>query len=248
MKRLVRYTQTRLNRLAAGLEKYHQFQEEDSLHRIRVELKKLRAVIKVVGYANPKLNVHEMFWPMRHLFKKAGLVRHPAVLLELMKAHGVTEIPVTRTFDVETTEDKLKAEVSFYLNALRKLNKRLPGLLKELSRQDVRRYVRKREKLIRRIFVPRLIPEKLHLARKHMKQVYYLTGLVPVMDNKHREAYSRMEEVIGSLHDKELLLALLARVPRGIRATQLTALKKSCAADRRAVASMAKKLYRSRSF
>ena len=75
MKRLQRYAQTRVRRLKAALEKYHQFQELDSLHRIRVELKKLRAVIRVVSLANSKVDYHDLFLPMRPVFRDSQINR-----------------------------------------------------------------------------------------------------------------------------------------------------------------------------
>lgn len=241
MKRLQRYAQTRVRRLKAALEKYHQFQELDSLHRIRVELKKLRAVIRVISLANPKVDYHDLFLPMRPVFRKAGRIRHPAVIAELKQKYGLEDVHPEQADDFPSVQEKFRADVPYYLSGLRKLEKRLPKLLRNISRRDIARYVNKRKKLIRRIFVPKIIHEKLHLARKHMKQVYYLTGIARVMDKKDRKAYSRLEQVMGSLHDKELL----ADAMTGVASTaQLTMLKKACAADRRTISSIAKRLYR----
>lgn len=246
MKRLVNYTWTRLGRITAGLEKYHEFQQMESLHRIRVELKKLRAVVKVVGASNRDVDAHRLFLPFRKIFRKSGQIRQAAVLTELMLRYGIEPVPMTSPASLKNAQDRFRTAVPFYLQAVRKPEKRLMRLVRNISRKDVRRYVQKREKLARRILFPKMQLSKLHLARKHLKQVFYLAGVSPVVSAKGRNAYSRMEKTIGAIHDKETLITYLQKHAKVVDAKKMEALKASCGSDREELRKQVDSFYRGR--
>jgi len=244
MKRLVKYTWTRLGRITAGLEKYHEFQELESLHRIRVELKKLRAVIKVLGSANQDVDAHNLFLPFRVIFKKSGQIRQAAVLTELMLRYGIEPVTTRSPASLKKAQDRFRADVPFHLHTVRKAGKHLARLVKRISRKDISLYVKKREKLVRRIFAPKMQASKFHLARKHIKQVFYLTGLAPVISSKERVKYSRMEKIIGAIHDKELLMAYLQKHSSGVDGMKIAALKRSCMSDHQSLKRLIHSFYR----
>lgn len=246
MKRLVKYTWTRLGRITAGLEKYHEFQQMESLHRIRVELKKLRAVIKVVGASNRDVDAHKVFLPFRKIFKKSGQIRQASVLTELMLRYGIEPVPTASPAALKNAQDQFRTAVPFHLQTVRRLEKQLTRLVRDISRKDVRRYVQKREKLIRKILIPEMQVAKLHLARKHMKQVFYLTGVSPVIVPEDRMAYSRMEKIIGAIHDKELLITHLQKHGSGVEISKIGALKNSFEADREELGKHVDAFYRDR--
>lgn len=246
MKRLVNYTWTRLGRITAGLEKYHEFQQMESLHRVRVELKKLRSVIKVIGASNRGVDAHRLFLPFREIFRKSGRIRQAAVLTELMLRYGIKPVPTTSPASLKNAQDRFRTAIPFYLQAIRKPGKRLMRLVRNISRKDVRRYVQQREKLSRRILFPKMQLTKLHRARKHLKQAFYLAGVSPVVSAEDRSAYSRMEKIIGAIHDKETLIAHLQNHGAGVNATKMEALKASCGSDREELRKHVDSFYRGR--
>jgi len=243
MKRLVKYTWTRLGRITAALEKYHEFQELESLHRIRVELKKLRAVVKVLGSANRDVDAHKRFLPFRVIFKKSGQIRQAAVLTELMLRYGIEPVTTGSPASLKRAQDRFRADVPFHLHTVRKVGKPLARYIKRISRRDISRYIKKREKLVRRIFVPKMQASKFHLARKHIKQVFYLSGLAPVISSKERVRYSRMEKIIGAIHDKELLMAYLQKYGAGVEGMKIAALKRSCTSDHQSLRRLVRSFY-----
>jgi CHAD domain-containing protein len=243
MKTVAEYAKARVLAILHALEKYHQFQETDSLHRIRVEIKKLKSVIMLLGYADKKFDAHEHYLSLRNIFRKAGQIRQPSVLIEVMLLYGVEGMPVERLGDPQKAAGKFRADVPFYMTTVKKLAKKLKPRLKKIRKRDIAGYVKELEEFIRGTFMPRLNPGKLHTARKRMKQIVYLTGLTDRLPKEERKFYSRMESAVGVLHDKETLLEFLAGMPRGIAATQKTLLRKQIAAERKAIALEAKAFY-----
>jgi CHAD domain-containing protein len=238
------YAKARVQAILHALENYHQFQETDSLHRIRVEIKKLKSVIMLLGYANKKFDAHEHYLSLRNIFRKAGQVRQPSVLIEVMLLYGVEGMPVERLGDSQKAAGKFRADTPFYMTTVKKLAKKLKPRVKKIRKRDITGYVKELEEFIRGTFLPRLNPRKLHAARKRMKQIVYLTGLTDRLPKEQRKFYSRMESAVGMLHDKETLLEFLMTMPRGIATTQKTLLRKQIAAERKAIALEAKTFYR----
>lgn len=247
MKTAAYYAKARMQAIVNALEKYHQFQETDSLHRIRVEIKKLKSVIMVLGQADRKFDAHEHYLPLRNIFRKAGQIRQPSVLIELMLHYGVEGLPIERLGDPQKAAAKFRADTPFYMTQVKKLAKKLKSRFKHVRKKDITGYVKELEQFIRGTFVPRLNAKKLHTARKRMKQAVYLTGLTDRVSKEDRKFYSRMEGAIGALHDRESLLEFLAAMPRGVATAPRMLLKKQASAARKAIAQDAKAFYRKQS-
>ena len=244
MKSALDYTKSRVQAILHALEKYHQFEEIDSLHRIRVEIKKLKSVILLLGYASRKFDAHEHYLSLRNIFRKAGQIRQPSILIELMLLYGVEGMPVEQLGDARNEAGKFRADVPFYMTQVKKVGRRLKPRLKKLRKRDVAGYVKELEKFIHGSFVPRFNPRKFHTARKRMKQVVYLTGLSDRLSNVDRKFYGKMESAIGGLHDKEILLDFLAGMPRRVATAPKMVLRKQITAERRAIVAEAKAFYR----
>lgn len=243
MKTAAEYAKARVLAILNALEKYHQFQETDSLHRIRVEIKKLKSVMMLLGYADKKFDAHERYLSLRSIFRKAGLIRQPSVLIEVMLLYGVDGIPVQQLGDSQKAAGKFRADIPFYMTTVKKLAKKLKPRVKKIRKRDITGYVKELEEFIHGTFVPRMNPRKLHAARKRMKQIVYLTGLTDRLPKEERKFYSRMESAIGVLHDKEILLEFLTGMPRGIATKQKALLRRQITAERKAIGLEAKAFY-----
>jgi len=244
MKAMAYYTKKRVQAIVCALEKYHQFRETDSLHRVRVELKKLKSVIMVLGFADRKFDAHEHYLSLRGAFRKAGQIRQRALLAELMLSYGVEGLPLEQLGEPQRLEAKFRADIPFFIPQVEKLGKKLRPRMKKVRRKDVAGYVMELEEFIRDTFVPRLNPRRLHAARKRMKQRVYLTRFYDGLLKEDRKFYSDMENAIGVLHDKEILLEYLAGMPRGVATTSKTLLRSQIATERKAISTAATVFYR----
>ncbi|MBL7851465.1 MAG: CHAD domain-containing protein [Cyclobacteriaceae bacterium] len=244
MKTAPYYAKARVRAILNALEKYHQFQETDSLHRLRVEIKKFKSVIMVLGHSDKKFDAHEHYLSLRNVFRKAGQIRQPAVLIELMLMYGVSGLPVERLGDPKKAADKFRSDTPFFMTQVKKLGRKLRPRIKKIRKKDINGYIKELEKYIRETLVPRLNASQLHSARKRMKQIVYLTGLTDRVSKEDRKFYSRMEKDVGVLHDKETLLELLTGLPRkqDVTAAKML-LKKQVAAERKEIAAKAKAFY-----
>lgn len=237
------YAKARILALVAALEKYHQFQETDSLHRIRVEIKKYKTLLLVLGFADRKFDAHEHYLPLRNIFRKAGQIRQPSVMLELMMANRLEGLPVERLGNVGKARDRFRADTPFFMTEIAKLGKRMKPRWKKLRRKDITGYIKATRKQVKNALVPRLKPAQLHTTRKRVKQLIYLGRLSRRLDAKELRFYKDLDAAIGTLHDKESLLEFLLSLPRRAVTTPIRLLRRQIAEDRKAVAALAGRQY-----
>lgn len=243
MKALDKYVKAQYQSLLVGLQQYHQFQQADSLHRIRVDIKKIKSVLLLMESSLKKYDGHEQFLPLRNIFRKAGSIRHGAVMLQLLMAHNLEGLPVAVFEDSKEHEEEFLAEVPFYIEQMTRHAEKVQQDIKSVRSKDIEKFLRKRMKMVQSKLYPVMKPRELHNVRKSIKQVVYLSDLVDQLGDKKKRFYARMEDAIGKLHDNEVLLTFLKTNPEHVDPTTVKGLRKACAADRKVIAQRAKKFY-----
>jgi CHAD domain-containing protein len=244
MKGMANYAMKRVQAIMRALENYHQFRETDSLHRIRVELKKLKSLIMLKGYADKKFNAAEHYAPLRRIFRKAGKIRQPVVLMELMQVYGVEGISRVQLGEPQRLEAGFLANIATFMSQVERSGKKLKPRLKGIRKKDVNGYVKGLEEFIGATFVPRFNYRRLHAARKRMKQLVYLARFGDPVSKEARKYYSEMEKSIGVLHDKEILLEVLVGTRKGVATASRNLLRGQVSAERKAIADAARVFYR----
>lgn len=244
MKRTDDYARARIRAIVRALEKYHQFQETDSLHRIRLEIKKLKGTLMLLGFVDEDFDTKESYRPLRKIFRQAGKIRQPSVMMELLLAHGMEGLPVESLGDSQKAKDKFRADTPFFVTRVKKLGRRLEPRWKSVRRKHITAYVKKLQRLIRRTFVPRLKSARLHRARKRLKKAIYLSRLTDGLKRKEVEFYSSLESAIGSLHDKEILLEFLSSLPGNTVSFEVDSIQKQATAERKLIGEMSLRYFR----
>ncbi len=243
MKALDKYVKTHYQSLLNGLQQYHQFQQPDSLHRIRVDIKKIKSVLLVMEASLKKYDGHEQFLPLRNIFRKAGQIRHGEVMMQLLIAHNLEGLPVAPFEDSREHEEEFRAEVPFYIEQMTRHAETVQEDVKGVRAKDLEKFLRKKMKMVQSKLYPVLKPRELHNVRKSIKQLVYLADLLKLLGPRKKRFYSRTEEAIGKLHDKEVLLAFLKTIPKHVDPSTVKTLRKACATDRKVLAQRAKKFY-----
>ncbi len=229
-----------------GLHQYHQFQQQDSLHGIRVDIKKIKSVLLVMEASLKKYDGHEQFLPLRNIFRKAGQIRQGEVMLQLLIAHNLEGLPVAPFEDGKEAEEEFRAEVPFYIELMTRHAEKIQHDVSDVRARDLEKFLRKQMKRVQSRLYPVLKPRELHNVRKSIKQIVYLSDLLDLLSQKKKRFFSRMEEAIGKLHDKEVLLEFLKTIPVQVDQTTVKTLRRACAADRKELEQRAAKFYASR--
>src|SRR5690348_10635786 len=89
MKSLEKYVRARAKHLKKLLNTYSESGTDETIHDIRVEIKKLKAVLQLAGSVLPRFNAHKVFVPLRDIFRKAGAIREKDITTRLAEQHNL---------------------------------------------------------------------------------------------------------------------------------------------------------------
>lgn len=214
MNRIARYARKRFSNLETELISYQHIPEIETLHRIRVEIKKIKALLRLIKYCTRKFKAHKTFVQMRSMFREAGEIRQPEVfyrLLLLYQIKGVRDEAVPnarRTARLSAAYIKLIPE---HLETVTEQRKVVEKSARKVTRDCIEKYVRRRKKELRSELYPSLQLDNLHQSRKTMKEIIYLSGLGKGGRKKQNRFYRDLETLVGQWHDRQMLTFELIR-------------------------------------
>jgi CHAD domain-containing protein len=238
MKRLKKFTRKPFRALAKHLKTVPVGHDTESLHQVRVDIKKIKAVLTLAHQHRKKFKDHKHFLPFRAIFRKADAIREAGVLASLLtKYPGEGQLPDTEHPPLETFE----SSVPDYLHTVKVQSKKLKPYLKKIKGHDISRYLKHQYKKIESRLYPHIALKNIHKTRKLIKSVLFVGGSTDRLKKKKKKFYDTLQEAIGNLHDKQRLLQLLNRDQNNHHDHH--ALRTACAQDIRQIRSLAASYY-----
>lgn len=184
--------------------------EPETFHQLRVEIKKIRAVMVLVGKLNPDCLPSKKYRrPLRQVFKSAGIIREKQIESAFVQSvlpedEGVKLL----LLQLEETEIAQKAEFRQLINddslhSIGQLSDKLSACLGQLDKKKSKAWMqRKSRKLLQKI---KHLPEKAadwHEVRKQLKVHNYLTACTGfITDPWQPEKIAELQELLGKWHD-----------------------------------------------
>lgn len=209
LKGLIRYQAIReKNILALVTQVKNDTYGQRTLHQLRLELKKLKALLELITACSKLFNRQKWSKPFNLIFKKAGKVRD----LQVGEALIVPFFKTIRhkAYKNQLQLDQIEAKQEFFKcihkienkNLKRILNK-IKITLKNIDRRLVNTYMQKIEKRIKYILVQQhLNTANIHDLRKRLKKYYYtkisLDYKKPILPFHDVEV---LQELIGKWQD-----------------------------------------------
>lgn len=205
MKALEKYTRKRFKRLDALLKAFPGKDVKSSNHKIRLEIKRIKALLGLIHFNNKKFKDHTHYIPFRNIFRAAGKLREAGLQQELIEQYTRSHTPFYHS--PAKGVGKLKKAIPQLAKALVKHEK---IILKEIA--EIRRWLynthlqNKKYDLLKKLSTRYSIAD-LHKIRKQLKELIYLTS---IDKQQHIDPLLiSMAELIGNWHDKILLLEYL---------------------------------------
>ena len=186
------------------------YQEEDTLHDIRVEIKKVKAVLSLLGHSHKKFNTHKAFLPYRTIFRKADAIREPIILNTILSDNQLTETnnDQPRLLKGPTVEAFLD-DIPFHIESVLSSWKKLKPWIRTENRKEFKGFMRKKKKEVEKGIFPTPDMENIHAIRKKIKAILYLSKIKGDLSKTEEKFYHEMEQTIGQWHDKQVLQANL---------------------------------------
>jgi CHAD domain-containing protein len=246
VKRFEKFAHRQFKSLISDLKKYRDDKKSETLHKIRVDIKKLKAILGVVNASEKRFKAHKNFIPLRSISRKAAEIRDREVQAQLL-----TKVKMDKDelrpgdANVKKLITSFESNIpSFIKTAKRKRNKLEPDL-KQVKKNDLTRYLHKKRNEIQSQLFPRPKMRYIHKTRKVVKEVVYLSEADGKLTRKEIEFYNRMQDMIGTLHDKQVLLQLLKKQNDQSSKTQYEVIKTECLSDKKEIFHLAADFYRS---
>lgn len=209
---LNKYLDDQLFSIAKELNNFRQNKKHESLHAVRVGIKKTKAVLSFAEVAYGKTYPKKELNP---LFHKTGNIRELQVVLSLVKKEKLsTAIAGSLTHEITRLEKKFLNQVPRYFTKLSELLDRTLLPAEMPPKKAVLRYFRKQERKAGSELQSKN-REGLHCYRRDIKRIMYVHGALPekwqteiVLD---RAETDRQQEEIGRWHDTWSAVTLLSR-------------------------------------
>lgn len=212
------YTKRRLKKLKRLLHSYPSLESPVVLHQIRIEIKKLKAVLRLLHFDKKSFRDHKAYLPFRTLFRACGVIREPFVMQGLIdKFKGTTSPP---------NQGKLNSILNFrrhlpiYVGKIRKSEAKIVSATEKIKSSTLKDFLRKKKIELENHLYPTFQQRDLHKIRKVIKEIYYLTSI----RSKRKKINSFLivsSDVIGNWHDKGIVIQKLRKsVPPEIELIQ----------------------------
>ncbi len=203
MKALNRYADKRFKRLKTLLKSFPDETEKEFLHQIRLEIKRIKALLRLIHFNDNKFPDHKHYIPLRDIFRASGKIRDAGLRHELLEQYTQIHTPFFRS-----PEKVLKHFINKIQGHISVVNKTRKIVLKEIASVKSRTYqlyLRKKNNELTELLSEGIRQKNLHELRKLIKEITYLTS-VKKKKNKIDPFLTLSSELIGNWHDKKILI------------------------------------------
>lgn len=208
------YFNTEWKEMKAALKVYLETGEQDDLHKFRVQVKKLRAMLILADSAGNKSQLKKDFKPVRQIFKKAGDIRNAYINLKLAREYKVEDdvfvLEQNKLMEDAANAFKLKGEK--YMDKLKAVHKNIENGIKPISDAHISQFYSEHLHHISNSLTNLRFDNSLHECRSWIKILLYNYKLAePSLQFKINEDYLRdIQATIGDWHDNILAKELFA--------------------------------------
>jgi CHAD domain-containing protein len=218
MKKIERFTGRLYGDIIKNLRSYEEHRDAECLHYIRVDIKKIKAVINLVKENEKKFKAHNQFKPLRAIFREAGDIRQPEVMLQLLLKYGVTNISKDGLLDAgRNFENEFVSHIPEFTKTCKKSRKELIRQARKINHKKIIKSIDNFKRRLQKALTNKIRFELIHKTRKLIKQVLYLSDIHGDIKKRERKFFDELQELIGAVHDKQMLMILL-RKPRNQKA------------------------------
>ena len=197
------FIKNRYTQIERYLTHYKEFNIPEDLHQFRVEVKKLNALYQLLNYTSTDFNKKKEFKLHRKIFQRSGEIRDDDVRQELNKNKSLSkDILLRHQKDIENFNKR----ISGYIRKLKKSRNALIIAGSMLQKKQLKYYLEKRKKKIKKLFQKTNYQKQLHKIRKMCKELIYLSRLYTHKETNAFANLDKLQEHIGKWHNEQLLI------------------------------------------
>jgi CHAD domain-containing protein len=205
------FLQKKTDHLVLSFEKPAESYSENDFHRLRVDIKRIRAMLTLLDNTLPHFHRKKYYAPFKIIFRQAGKIRDLQVQLISINANPLNT-------SIEKFERELKNRISkektkffkwltpsLVQDVCRKTSTIMDSL-NQLDDQAVTRFLKKRKNSIQQIVsAAQMKPSGIHEWRKRIKEFYYLQKMLETKNSQSINT-EQIQDLMGKWHDGRVLL------------------------------------------
>jgi len=231
MKALNQFAKKRLDRLEKLLNHFPDESAKEEVHKIRLEIKKIKALLRLIHFNNKDFRDHKHYIHFRHIFRETGEIRDRGLRQELVERYTQIATPFYRSPD-RAVQQFIKA-IAGHRKTLGKQKKIILKEIGNVKAHTYSLYLHKKNKELNHFLMVGIKQRDLHILRKLLKEIIYLTS-VKTKKNKIDSFLTESAELIGNWHDKKVLIPWIRTHAPGEKET-ITHLQRECNSDLQAL-------------
>jgi len=224
---LTGYLNERFNTLNTYLFNTINFPAEEDVHQMRVEIKKLNALIRMLESVIEEFEIKQLRKSLSRIFKAAGKLREDHINTNLAIQYQIdlgTENNNSRKLKEAKHADKLKTRLELFLKSeWEDLQQQLTDLVvridPETVEQSALQFLNAEFELINQLYPEKHNGKVLHKIRMHLKASGYIISLISELNSERNweEFYNQVkttESLIGTWHDHVGFRQMLLKIEK----------------------------------
>jgi len=202
------YTKKRFKNLKKLLHSYPSLESPEILHQLRIEIKKIKAVLQLLQYNSKSFRGHKAYLPFRALFRACGEIREPFVIQRLIDKFKVN--PNLASNGCLDPTLYFRNKLSTYIRTIKRSETKVLPKTEKIKNNTYKDFLKKKKTELKNLLYPTFLQGDLHKIRKLIKEIYYLTSI----KSKRKDINSffvTSSDLIGNWHDKRIVIQKLRK-------------------------------------
>lgn len=202
--------------MLSHLKKFIKTGDQNELHRFRVQIKKLRAMLRLLDAITDKSKLSKDFKPVKKIFQQGGVIRDAYMHLLLGNRYQMQdeEFVLSQVNGMEKNILEFKQQAKKHLKTIRSVHAELEKDLKAVTDDSVNEFYKSQLEHIAATLGELQFNDNLHDCRKRIKDLIYnrkMAGKALVGKLEMNNDYlDKLQEGIGSWHDNVLAMELFS--------------------------------------
>ena len=216
MKALTRYLKMREKAIISLLEKPGKKYDPETFHKLRVEIKKLNALLELIKFCLPKFKRNKTFKPFRSISKQAGKVRELQIE-EAVLSKYFTEGSLNNFLDHLKKNEAVETNIYFsiltkkFIEQLDEKFNEIKPFTAQVTKEKAEDYLSNKKREINALVNNGdLQPEQAHELRRQLKTYNYNLNSLYKQDKPPAEK-DALPELLGKWHDRQVILWQLGK-------------------------------------
>ncbi len=211
------YFEQRVKNLFNALHTWSADKDPASLHDLRVEIKKLLAILRFLRKIYPGQKIKKEADEVKQIFRELGQLREYHLLQQWLRDHQLDLIQKTYfpEGDVEAFSMELAAKSNRFYKRLKQCVHVIGNLIADTNDILIEQYTADLYDRISKTVRKDLPASEWHMLRKKMKQWLYANDWLSVPKDRKKEKkrtrLHELEEAIGKWHDLEVIRDTLSQ-------------------------------------